>query len=113
MPPADAFDGFAIDLDGVIWLAGEPIPGSVEAVAKLRRRGAGVVFVTNDPGRTTPQTAELLSRVGIAAGPDDVVTSAATVAEQIRVEHGEASVYLIGPPALREQLEMSGLRVVG
>jgi glycerol-1-phosphatase len=112
VPPADAFDGFAIDLDGVVWLAGVPIPGSVEAVATLRRRGAGVVFVTNDPGRTTAQTAELLGRVGIEAQPDDVVTSSAAVAEQIRAEHGEASVYLIGPAALREQLEVSGLQVV-
>ncbi len=111
MPPADAFDGFAIDLDGVIWLAGEPIPGSVEAVAKLRRRGAGVVFVTNDPGRTTTQTAELLGRVGIDAEPDDVLTSGATVAQWIQAENADASIYVIGPPALREQLEMSGLRV--
>jgi HAD superfamily hydrolase (TIGR01450 family) len=113
VPPADAFDGFAIDLDGVIWLAGEPIAGSVEAVAKLRRRGAGVVFVTNDPGRTTAQTAELLGRVGIDADPDDVVTSGAAVAQRIHAENPDASIYLIGPPALREQLEVSGLRVVG
>ncbi|MGH2926181.1 MAG: HAD-IIA family hydrolase [Solirubrobacterales bacterium] len=112
MASADRFDGFAIDLDGVVWLAGEPIPGSVEAVAALRRRGAGVVFVTNDPGRTTAATAELLGRVGIEAGSDDVVTSSAAVAERIRAEQGEASVHVLGPEALGEQLEMAGLRVV-
>jgi glycerol-1-phosphatase len=112
VPPADAFDGFAIDLDGVIWLAGKPIAGSVEAVAALRRRGAGVVFVTNDPGRTTATTAELLSGIGIETAPEDVVTSAAAVAEQIRAEQGEATVHLLGPDALGEQLETAGLRVV-
>jgi ribonucleotide monophosphatase NagD (HAD superfamily) len=39
MSHADAFDGFAIDLDGVVWLAGAPIAGSVDAVAELRRAG--------------------------------------------------------------------------
>ena len=30
---------FALDLDGVIWLADEPIAGAADAVARLRARG--------------------------------------------------------------------------
>jgi len=35
------------DLDGVVWLAHRPIPGSVEAIARLRTGGHRVLFVTN------------------------------------------------------------------
>ena len=35
------------DLDGVVWLAHQPIPGSVEAIARLRAAGHRVLFVTN------------------------------------------------------------------
>jgi len=39
---------FALDLDGVIWLADDPIPGAAEAVARLREAGESVVFVADD-----------------------------------------------------------------
>jgi glycerol 3-phosphatase-2 len=112
MSHADAFDGFAIDLDGVVWLAGAPIPGSADAVAELRRAGHPVVFVTNDPGRTRAQTAALLEEVGIEATAADVVTSSAAVAEAISSELSGAAVYVIGPDALREELEAARLEVV-
>jgi len=113
MSHANAFDGFAIDLDGVVWLAGAPIPGSVDAVAALRRAGHPVVFVTNDPGRTRARTAALLEEVGIAATAEDVVTSSAAVGEAVRSELGRAAVFVIGPDALAEELALSGLEVVG
>ena len=30
-----------LDLDGVVWLADQPIPGAADAVARLRRAGTG------------------------------------------------------------------------
>ena len=36
------------DLDGVVWLSHHPIPGSVEAIARLRAAGHRVLFVTNN-----------------------------------------------------------------
>jgi 4-nitrophenyl phosphatase len=112
MSHADAFDGFAIDLDGVVWLAEVPIRGAVGAVAGLRRDGRPVVFVTNDPGRTRAQTAALLEQVGIEATADDVLTSSAAVGEELHSELGGASVYVIGPDAMREELELAGHEVV-
>ena len=48
------------DLDGVVWLARQAIPGSPEAVARLRASGCRVLFVTNnsvavvgDPSRSS------------------------------------------------------------
>src|SRR5690242_2629918 len=108
MPHARGFDGFAIDLDGVIWLAGVAIPGSADAVAALRNAGHPVVFVTNDPGRTRTGTAALLEEVGIEASPEDVITSSAAVADAVGSELGRASVLVIGPDALRRELELAG-----
>jgi len=63
------------DLDGVIWLAHQPIPGSVDAVARLRDAGHRVLFVTNNSAATVAEQEEALARVGIPA-VGDVVTSA-------------------------------------
>ena len=45
-----------------------------------------MVFVTNDPGRTSAETAALLEEVGIEATAEDVITSSAAVADAVRSE---------------------------
>ena len=74
------------DLDGVVWLAHHPIPGSVEAIADLRRSGRRVVFVTNNSSARIADQEAALASVGIPA-TGDVLTSA--VAAAALVEPGE------------------------
>src|SRR5439155_15269862 len=45
----DEFDGFLIDLDGVVYVGDGLVPGSDRAVRALRELGKRVVFLTNDP----------------------------------------------------------------
>ena len=63
------------DLDGVVWLAHQPIAGSVEAIAKLRSNGMRVVFVTNNSFSTYAEQVSALGSIGVAAD-GDIVTSA-------------------------------------
>ena len=74
------------DLDGVVWLAHHPIPGSVEAIARLRRSGRRVVFVTNNSSARIADQEAALAAVGIPA-VGDVLTSA--IAAAALVEPGE------------------------
>ena len=53
---------WALDLDGVLWRGDMPIPGSADAVARLRARGERVVFLTNNAG---PRLADHLSLIHI------------------------------------------------
>src|SRR5689334_17409735 len=46
VPIFDEYDGFLVDLDGVVWLGRDPIPGSPEALATMIAAGKEVVFVT-------------------------------------------------------------------
>lgn len=82
-PGAAAFRSaslWIIDLDGVVWLSGEPIGDVAAAVARLRQRGARVVFATNNSAPTTDELIGRLTRIGIHAGAEDLATSAAAVA---------------------------------
>ena len=45
---AERFDAFLFDLDGVVYLGDELLPGSEEALARLREAGKEVRFLTND-----------------------------------------------------------------
>src|SRR3954469_13998404 len=67
--------GWVLDLDGVVWLAGEPIPGAVDAVNRLIASGEDVAFVTNNSNPTEREQLEKLAAIGID-GSDRVVSSA-------------------------------------
>ena len=111
MSALDRFDGFALDLDGVVWLAGAPIAGAAEAVARLRER-APLVFLTNDPRSTREQYVERLRGIGVAAELDEMLTSSAATAEMIARDAPGATVYVVGSDALAAELGSTGLEVV-
>lgn len=95
---------FVLDLDGVIWLADDPIPGSAEAVARLRAAGEVVVFCTNNSSEPVGQVEAKLQRHGIPA-QGDVLTSA--MAAATLVEPGER-VLVCGGPGVVEALTARG-----
>lgn len=97
-----------LDLDGVIWLSGEAVPGSAEAVARLRAAGERVCFVTNNSSvRLGEQEAKLASFGIPAAG--DVLTSA--MAAALLLEPGQTAL-VCGGPGVDEALTARGVRTV-
>ena len=101
-------DTVLCDLDGVIWLARQPIAGSVEAVADLRRSGRRVIFVTNNSAATSAQHEQALADVGIAAH-GDVVSSAMALSALIAPG---TRVLVAAGPGVVEALERAGADVV-
>lgn len=100
--------GWVIDLDGVVWLGTEPITGAADAVARLRRGGQHVLFVTNNSFATVAEQEAKLASFGIEA-PGDVVTSAMVAAEQ--VAPGERVVVLGGAGIVEAVRARGGLVV--
>jgi HAD superfamily hydrolase (TIGR01450 family) len=99
----------ALDLDGTVWLAGQPLPGAPDAVRRLRDTGHAVAFVTNNSSARRVEVAAALDRAGIAATADEVVTSGVATASLVRA--GE-TVLVCGGPGLTEELEAVGARTV-
>lgn len=96
------------DLDGVVWLAHEPIPGSVEAIARLRTAGHRVLFVTNNSSARVATQEAALARIGIEAS-GDVLTSAMAAAQLM--QPGERAL-VCGSEGIVEALEARGVSVV-
>ncbi|CAN5415522.1 HAD-IIA family hydrolase [soil metagenome] len=71
------------DLDGVVWLAHQPIPGSVAAIADLRAAGHRVLFVTNNSADTVEAQETALAGIGVPAA-GDVLTSAMAAARLVQ-----------------------------
>jgi HAD superfamily hydrolase (TIGR01450 family) len=110
---ADRFDGFLIDLDGVVWIGREPVPGSVEALQALLEAGKRLVFVTNNPGRLPSAYAERLRDLGVEVGEEQIVTAGVVVARLAGEATGPGgSAFVIGAAALKEMVAATGARLL-
>jgi len=109
------YDGLIIDLDGVIWLGGDPIPGVADAVTALRADGMRVLFLTNEPLRSRGAIAGRLAEIGIPATPGDVMTSAAAAARTVGSLAGLRTrrALVVGPPALCDEISDAGFQLLG
>jgi HAD superfamily hydrolase (TIGR01458 family) len=64
-----------LDIDGVLQLSGEPIPGAVEAVRRLRGDGHRLRFVTNNTVRARGQLAAELQALGFELTEEEMQTT--------------------------------------
>ena len=83
-----------LDLDGVLYVEEQAVPGAVEAVAALRRLPLGLRFVTNTTARSRARTLEKLGRLGFGVSDRELVTPAALAVRHCR-ERGHRRVALV------------------
>jgi len=110
---ADRFDGLLIDLDGVVWIGREPVPGSAETLRALLAAGKRIVFVTNNPGKLPSAYAERLGELGVEVGEEQIVTAGIVVARLAGEAAGEdGGAFVIGAAPLKEMVAASGARLL-
>ena len=98
-----------IDLDGVIWLSEDPIPGSAEAVERMRDAGHRLLFVTNNSNPTVEELLDKLRSSGVPAEREELVTSSQAAASLL--EPGTTAL-VCGGPGVAEALEERGIEPV-
>jgi glycerol-1-phosphatase len=110
---ADSFDGFLIDLDGVVWEGREFLPGAVEALRDLSAASKKIVFVTNNSVRPPEAYAARLRGARIPVADDHVITGGVATA-RLAAEHvgSGATVFVIGAPGFKEIVAATGLKLV-
>jgi glycerol-1-phosphatase len=106
---ADDFDGFLIDLDGVVWIGREPVPGAPEALTALLAAGKQIAFVTNNPSRHPAAYAERLRGMGIEVGAERIVTAGMVTARLAGEAAGAGgTAFVIGAAPLKEMVAATG-----
>ena len=106
--PGRVFDGYAFDLDGTVYLGDEALPGAVACIGRLRAGGTPVAFVTNKPLEMAAQYAAKLTRLGIPATENDVVTAVDSLLHYLSVNHAGATVLTVAEPAVDDALRRAG-----
>ncbi len=99
-----------VDLDGVLYLDEDPIPGAGAALTELEARGWRVLLVTNNSTRTAGATVDKVARLaGYEAAPDRVLGSGQATAALLRGMDG--AVFVVGEDGLVQTLAGAGIDV--
>ena len=96
-----------LDIDGVLHVSGESIPGAQEAVARLRESGHRLRFVTNNSTTPRTQLAEELRGLGFELTDDELQTTPRAAARELAGKR----VYALVMSSVVPDLE--GLELVG
>jgi HAD superfamily hydrolase (TIGR01450 family) len=112
-PLTEVYDVALLDLDGVVYIGQNAVPGAAEALAAARRAGMRLAFVTNNAARPSQAVAEHLNGLGIPADAAEIVTSAQAAAHYLADRlPANARVLVVGTTGLEQALRERGLTPV-
>ena len=105
----DRIEAIFLDLDGTIYLGGEPIEGALDFLERLDQRGIRRFFLSNNSSKSVSQYLEKLTSMGIPANEQDILLSTHDLLSWLKKE-GVTETYLVGTEGMREMLEEDGIR---
>ncbi|MFD3496904.1 HAD-IIA family hydrolase [Streptomyces sp. NPDC058676] len=94
-----------IDIDGVLTVSWQPLPGAVEALREVREAGLPVALVTNTTSRTRASIAATLADAGFEVTAGDILTAPAVTAAYLAEQWPGARCVLLNSGDIREDLE--------
>jgi HAD superfamily hydrolase (TIGR01450 family) len=111
-PLLQGYDQVILDLDGCVWIGGEPIAGSVAAIAALREAGKRVAFVTNNPRKAGEEYVQGLWAIGVQASVADVVTVGGALQHMLAETRAGSTAFVIGTEPLLDHVTQAGVKVL-
>ena len=105
---------FIFDLDGVIYLGNQIVPGALEVINKLEELGKKVYYLTNNSTRTREDYVKKLEKMGIKSKIENIITSAYAAALYLRNKEikkkKKSNVFVIGETGIVSELEKMGFK---
>ncbi len=103
---------YIFDMDGTIYLGGQPFAFAIDFIKKLRQNGKRVLFFTNNASHNPAFYLNKLTRLGYEPTAEEICTSGnVTIAFLTRKREGK-KVYLLGTPELWDQMMEGGVNLV-
>ena len=103
---------FIFDMDGTIYLGGNPFDFAVRYINRLRESGKRVLFFTNNASHDPVFYLEKLTRLGFSPSEEEICTSGNVTAAFLMRKRAGKTVYLLGTPELYRQFVQAGVDMV-
>jgi 4-nitrophenyl phosphatase len=107
-----SYRGVVLDVDGTVLRGDDLLPGADAGLARIEEAGLRRLFVSNNPTKRPPAYAARLRDAGVDADAAEILTAGTATTAYLREEHADDAVYVVGEPALVDQLRDAGLTVV-
>ena len=111
-PLLERYEQLILDLAGCVWIGGEAVDGSVEAIAALREAGKRVAFVTNNSWHAGEGQVARLWGLGVKASLADVVTVGGAVQHLLAETRPGLTAFVIGRESLHRHVADAGLKIL-
>ena len=103
---------YIFDMDGTIYLGGNPFDYAIRYIKNLRKNGKKVLFFTNNASHTTPFYMKKLERLGFEPREDEIMTSGDVTLEFLKRFRAGKSVYLVATDELVEEYREKGINLL-
>lgn len=113
IPALHEINCFVLDMDGTINLGDTVIPGAHAFVGFLKENGISFYFFTNNSSRSPQVYVERLHMLGFTdVTREQVMTSGDVMIHVLKEHKPHPQIFLSGTPALCEQFENAGIRLL-
>lgn len=102
---------FLLDMDGTFYLGNNLIPGSLEFIQAVKDSGRDFLFLTNNSSRSADYYVQKLARMGLAVGPQKVLTSGQATADVCAEKFPGKRAFVLGNEFLIHDLQAGGVLV--
>ena len=99
-----------MDIDGVLVVSWQALPGAIDALESIRDAGLGVRFLTNTTSRTRAQITGALLDAGFEVSDDEIVTATEAARAHVERHHPGARCLLLNSGDV--SADLSGVELV-
>jgi HAD superfamily hydrolase (TIGR01450 family) len=101
----DEIEGVLLDIDGVLAVSWEPLPGAIDTIGWLRSHGVPFRLITNTTTKPRADLATTLRDAGFDVRDDELITAVAATAQYLRATHPNARCFLLSDADASPDLE--------
>lgn len=98
-------DGVLLDIDGVLAVSWEPLPGGVETLDWMRSNDVPFRLITNTTTKTRSDLADTLRGAGFDVRDDEIVTAVVATAEYLRTHHAGRTCFVLSDGDASDDLD--------
>jgi HAD superfamily hydrolase (TIGR01458 family) len=90
-----AIEGLLLDIDGVLAVSWEPLPGAIDAIRRLRDQDVPFLLITNTTTKTRADLGATLRSAGFDIEDREIVTAVVATATYLAAAHEGATVFVL------------------
>ncbi|BFF97021.1 glycerol-3-phosphate phosphatase [Drosophila madeirensis] len=105
-----SFDTVITDCDGVLWIYGNALEGSVDVMNQFKAMGKKIYFCTNNSTKTRAELLKKGLELGFRITEEGIISTAHATAAYLKQRKFDKRVYVIGSEGITQELDKVGIK---